>query len=78
MKNGKLPIGIDFGNSFSSVAYWSPKKTEAVLIPNEHGKFSTPSVVAITDTKCLIGDAAVEQACDNLENTIFNVKRLLG
>ena len=78
MLKGTIPIGIDFGNNFSSVAYWDANKYEPKIIPNEHGENTTPSVVAFTDTECLIGTAAVKQACDNPENTIFNVKRLLG
>ena len=78
MSNESIPIGIDFGHSYSSVAYWDVKSGEGKYIPNANGENSTPSVVAFTETECLIGTAALNQASENPENTIFNVKRILG
>ena len=74
----KLEIGIDFGNTCSTMAYWDIKENKAKIIPNSDGENSTPTVVAFTETECLFGAAALEQAYDNPENTIVNVKRLLG
>ncbi len=42
------------------------------------GNRITPSYVAFTDTERLIGDAAKNQAALNPENTVFDVKRLVG
>merc|ERR1711865_1234177 len=38
----------------------------------------TPSYVAFTDEERLIGEAAKNQATINPENTLFDVKRLIG
>ena len=48
------------------------------IIANDQGNRITPSYVAFTDTERLIGDAAKNQAALNPENTIFDVKRLVG
>ena len=46
---------------------------------NEQGNRITPSYVAFTeDGERLIGDAAKNQLTSNPENTIFDVKRLMG
>jgi heat shock protein 5 len=48
------------------------------IIPNDQGNRITPSYVAFTETERLIGDAAKNQASLNPENTVFDVKRLIG
>jgi molecular chaperone DnaK (HSP70) len=49
-----------------------------LLFLQDQGNRITPSYVAFTDTERLIGDAAKNQAALNPENTIFDVKRLVG
>ena len=78
MLEKQLEIGIDFGTTYSTVAYWDMKENKAKIIPNSDGENFTPSVIAFTETEYLFGTAALNQACDNPENTIINVKRLLG
>jgi heat shock protein 5 len=48
------------------------------IIPNEQGNRITPSYVAFTEDERLVGDAAKNQAALNPQNTIFDVKRLIG
>lgn len=49
------------------------------IIPNEHGNKATPSCVAFLATgEILIGEEAVKQTFYNPNNTIYNVKRLIG
>ena len=49
------------------------------IIPNEVGNRITPSYVAFTATgDKLVGDGAKNQAPENPENTIFDIKRLIG
>jgi molecular chaperone DnaK len=73
---GKI-IGIDLGTTNSCVAVLEGGKP--VVIPNEVGARTTPSVVAITkDGSVLLGAAAKRQAVANPRNTLFGVKRLIG
>lgn len=77
VKPSRAPsIGIDFGTAYSCVAVFRHGKAE--IIPNDRGNLKTPSCVAFTEKERLIGEAALEQAVDNPDNTIFNVKRLIG
>ena len=49
------------------------------IIPNDQGNRITPSYVAFTpEGERLIGDAAKSQLTTNPENTVFDVKRLVG
>ncbi|KAK4267797.1 hypothetical protein QN277_024531 [Acacia crassicarpa] len=73
--NGKT-IGIDYGTTNCLMAVWQNNLVE--VIPNEQGQISTSSYVAFTDTEILIGDDAKNQAFANPENTVFDVKRLIG
>lgn len=70
-------VGIDLGTTNSVVAV--VQAGEPVVIPNQEGARTTPSVVAITDKgERLVGQIAKRQSITNPENTIFSIKRLMG
>src|SRR6266446_9221513 len=70
-------IGIDLGTTNSVVAVM--QGGEPVVIPNQEGARTTPSVVGITKTgERLVGQVANRQAVTNPENTIFSIKRFMG
>jgi molecular chaperone DnaK len=70
-------IGIDLGTTNSVVAV--VQGGEPVVIPNQEGNRTTPSVVAFTDKgERLVGQIAKRQAITNPENTVFSIKRLMG
>ena len=70
-------IGIDLGTTNSVVAVM--QGGEAVVIPNQEGGRTTPSVVAITKTgERLVGQVAKRQAVTNPENTVYSIKRFMG
>jgi heat shock protein 5 len=55
------------------------KHGKVEIIANDQGNRITPSYVAWTDDgERLIGDSAKNQATINPENTVFDVKRLIG
>ncbi len=70
-------VGIDLGTTNSLVA--AIVEGKPALIPNERGKFLTPSVVGFTETgELLVGEPAKNQAVANPERTVTSVKRLMG
>ncbi len=73
---GKI-IGIDLGTTNSCVAVM--EGNEPVVIPNDEGRRTTPSVVAFMDNgERKIGDPAKRQAITNPTRTIFSIKRFMG
>jgi len=83
-------IGIDLGTTYSCVGVFQRGQVE--IIPNDQGNRITPSFVAFSNLSSegdddstaangmtrLVGDSAKNQATINPENTIFDVKRLIG
>ncbi len=70
-------IGIDLGTTNSCVAVM--EGGEPVVIPNQEGGRTTPSVVAFLDNgEKLVGQIAKRQAIKNPTNTVFSIKRFMG
>ena len=73
---GKI-IGIDLGTTNSCVAVM--EGNEPVVIPNDEGRRTTPSIVAFLDNgERKIGDPAKRQAITNPTKTIASIKRFMG
>src|ERR1700726_4679813 len=70
-------IGIDLGTTNAVVSVM--QGGEPVVIPNQEGARTTPSVVAITKGgERLVGQVAKRQAITNPENTVYSIKRFMG
>src|SRR6202023_389901 len=73
---GKI-IGIDLGTTNSCVSVM--EGNEPVVIPNDEGRRTTPSVVAfLKNGERKVGDPAKRQAITNPQNTIQSIKRFMG
>lgn len=70
-------IGIDLGTTNSCVSVIEGGRP--VIIPNEQGGRTTPSVVAFTASgERLVGDVARRQTITNAKRTVASVKRHMG
>jgi molecular chaperone DnaK len=70
-------IGIDLGTTNSCVAVM--EGSEPVVIPNDEGRRTTPSVVGFLDNgERKIGDSAKRQAITNPTRTVMSIKRFMG
>lgn len=73
---GKI-IGIDLGTTNSCVAVM--EANQPVVIPNNEGKRTTPSVVAFLENgERKVGDPAKRQAIINPTRTVYSIKRFMG
>ena len=73
---GKI-IGIDLGTTNSCVSVM--EGNEPVVITNNEGKRTTPSIVAFVDGgERKVGDPAKRQAITNPEKTVFSIKTFMG
>ncbi|RZF40309.1 hypothetical protein LSTR_LSTR006918 [Laodelphax striatellus] len=74
---GESPtIGIDLGTTYSCVGAFL--HGEVRILVNDQGNNTTPSYVTFTDHERFIGEAAKNNVTRNPENTVFDVKRLIG
>ncbi len=73
---GKI-IGIDLGTTNSCVSVM--EGNEPVVIANDEGRRTTPSVIAFLDNgERKVGDPAKRQAITNPTRTISSIKRFMG
>lgn len=73
---GKI-IGIDLGTTNSCVSVI--EGNEPVVIANDEGRRTTPSIVAFLDNgERKVGDPAKRQAITNPTKTLYSVKRFIG
>ncbi len=70
-------IGIDLGTTNSCVAVI--EGNEPVVIANDEGRRTTPSIVAFLDNgERKVGDPAKRQAITNARRTVYSIKRFMG
>lgn len=73
---GKI-IGIDLGTTNSCVSVI--EGNEPVVIANDEGRRTTPSIVAFLDNgERKVGDPAKRQAITNPTKTLYSIKRFIG
>ncbi|CDW91663.1 UNKNOWN [Stylonychia lemnae] len=69
-------IGIDLGISYCRACLFDGEKF--MMIPNEINEIATPSYISFTETGVLVGQKGKDEILHNPQNTIFNIKRLVG
>ncbi len=74
-KKSKI-IGIDLGTTNSCVAIM--EGGSAVVIANQEGSRTTPSVISYKDGERTVGTLGKRQAVTNPEKTLFSTKRFIG
>ena len=72
---GKI-VGFDLGTSNSCACVF--EGGSPVVVVNDEGKRTTPSIVGFNNGERKVGDPAKRQAVTNPKNTIYEVKRLIG
>ena len=72
-----IVLGIDFGTSNTCISYFDGSNYH--IIPNEQGKYTTPSCIYFNPTsdEILYGETAYI-SLQNPCNIIYNIKRLIG
>ena len=75
-KDCQLGIGIDFGNTYSRVGIYYDQHFEC--LSDEIGNSSIPSYFHIDDHEKIAGFAAKQQAVKYPQNTLCNIKELIG
>ncbi|KAF9145966.1 hypothetical protein BG015_011726 [Linnemannia schmuckeri] len=69
-------MGIDPGTSYARVEVWNNNKLE--LIPIDQANNNVPFYVAFAGSRRLVGEAAKRQAVNNVTNTVFDFKCIIG
>lgn len=76
--NLSVVLGIDLGTTYSCVSVYNYDNDTVIVIPNDDGYNTTPSVICFEDNQIVIGDVANLKRYISPKNTIYNIKRLLG
>ena len=76
MSKSNYVLGIDLGTTNSAISVM--EAGSPVVIINQEGKRTTPSIVSFKEGEIKVGDPAKRQAVTNSQNTIYSVKRFIG
>jgi len=76
-KSTGINIGIDLGTTNSCVAYQN-HSGEVEILANDQGYRTTPSYVTYTNNERLVGVSSKNVAITQMENTVYDAKRLIG
>lgn len=76
LKNLMAAFGVHFGSTSACLAVYKDGKTDVVA--NDLGDRVTPCIVAFTDHDQAVGSAAKQGKIRNAQNTVCNVKQILG
>lgn len=69
-------VGIDFGNTTMVVG--AARHRGVDIIANEASRRETPALVGFKDNRRYLGEQAATQRIGNIQNTISDIKRLIG
>ena len=69
-------LGIDLGSTNSAVSVIESGK--AIIVVNEEGRRTTPSVIALKNGERKVGEAAKRQRVVNPKETVSIIKRFMG
>ncbi|RYE12456.1 MAG: Hsp70 family protein [Rickettsiales bacterium] len=69
-------VGIDLGTRFSCISTWKNKKLD--IICDNYGNRTLPSIVSFINSAKLVGTNALALKEVAPENTIYDIKRLIG
>ena len=72
----KRILGIDLGSTNSAVSVIENGK--AVIVVNEEGGRTTPSVIALKNGERKVGESAKRQRVVNPKETVSIIKRFMG
>ena len=69
-------IGIDFGTSNSCAGIYMNGTVK--VAPNKIGERTTPSIVLFSNKEKLVGEEALIQKAEDMNDTIYEIKRFIG
>lgn len=76
--NHYIILGVDFGSSNSCVSYYDIYKKDIIVIPNDHGGFTTPTALLFDKDSDNILFGEIAKNAQDSPNKFVNIKRLIG